>query len=376
MTAPSALALGAALLAAAQEFGAPRIAKRALDRLTATHGALNDAMVALAQKKKYGPEVVAADRALDDCWAALSGLLGGWRRLPGAPQAARAGAVYEAVFHDGSRSSSSLCRGVERVRVWLQRLAADDHEKTVVELGGKEFVTRLRAAHKTYGERLITSAGAASDPAIGTRRPQLDAFAQSLRASRARRSLPRAEDDDPPPRSSSATSSSRWSTTAPVRRPRRPIRQRPRRAATRRSPAESPVQRGSLGASGGSGPATTLAIARRSGRHWPRGDGLTCPPVRHPTITSTDSHSTGSGPGRGVPVLRPHPGRRFLTRPPGHDMSLRKRANFRLLLVAGTPLPMAELIWDGKYRADGKRSTPVRVALPFQTVETVNESSS
>ncbi len=198
MTAPSALALGAALLAAAQEFGAPRIAKRALDRLTATHGALNDAMVALAQKKKYGPEVVAADRALDDCWAALSGWLGGWRRLPGAPQAARAGAVYDAVFHDGLAFIQ-----LPYVEEWsesglrLQRLAADDHEKTVVELGGKEFVTRLRAAHKTYGERLeITSAGAASDPAIGTRRPQLDAFAQSLRAY-VLKVASYAEDDDP-----------------------------------------------------------------------------------------------------------------------------------------------------------------------------------
>jgi len=36
---------------------------------------------------------------------------------------------------------------------------------------------------------------------------------------------------------------------------------------------------------------------------------------------------------------------------------------------------MAELIWVGKYRADGKRATPARVALPFQTVETVNEST-
>ena len=35
---------------------------------------------------------------------------------------------------------------------------------------------------------------------------------------------------------------------------------------------------------------------------------------------------------------------------------------------------MAELIWDGKY-VDGKRQSPVRVALPFQTVETVNEST-
>lgn len=35
---------------------------------------------------------------------------------------------------------------------------------------------------------------------------------------------------------------------------------------------------------------------------------------------------------------------------------------------------MAELTWEGKYR-DGKRVAPVRLALPFQTVETVNEST-
>ncbi len=35
---------------------------------------------------------------------------------------------------------------------------------------------------------------------------------------------------------------------------------------------------------------------------------------------------------------------------------------------------MAELVWEGKYR-DGKRVAPVRLALPFQTVETVNESA-
>jgi adenine-specific DNA-methyltransferase len=35
---------------------------------------------------------------------------------------------------------------------------------------------------------------------------------------------------------------------------------------------------------------------------------------------------------------------------------------------------MTELIWDGKY-IDGKKQSPVRVALPFQTIETVNESA-
>src|SRR5205814_9810689 len=36
---------------------------------------------------------------------------------------------------------------------------------------------------------------------------------------------------------------------------------------------------------------------------------------------------------------------------------------------------MAELIWDGKYDAHGHKRAPVRIELPFQTVETVNEGS-
>jgi hypothetical protein len=34
-----------------------------------------------------------------------------------------------------------------------------------------------------------------------------------------------------------------------------------------------------------------------------------------------------------------------------------------------------ELIWDGKYDANGKRVAPLRVPLPFQTVETINETA-
>src|ERR1700681_1036569 len=36
---------------------------------------------------------------------------------------------------------------------------------------------------------------------------------------------------------------------------------------------------------------------------------------------------------------------------------------------------MTELIWEGKYKGDGKKAAPVRMALPFQTVETVNETN-
>ncbi|HMN91461.1 MAG TPA: hypothetical protein PKD70_07575 [Saprospiraceae bacterium] len=33
---------------------------------------------------------------------------------------------------------------------------------------------------------------------------------------------------------------------------------------------------------------------------------------------------------------------------------------------------MTELNWDGKYK-DGKKVSPIRIALPFQTIETINE---
>ena len=36
---------------------------------------------------------------------------------------------------------------------------------------------------------------------------------------------------------------------------------------------------------------------------------------------------------------------------------------------------MVELLWDGKYDAQGRRVAPLRLKLPFQTVETVNESA-
>ena len=36
---------------------------------------------------------------------------------------------------------------------------------------------------------------------------------------------------------------------------------------------------------------------------------------------------------------------------------------------------MVELTWDGKYDSNGKRTSPLRLKLPFQTVETINESA-
>src|SRR2546425_6448578 len=36
---------------------------------------------------------------------------------------------------------------------------------------------------------------------------------------------------------------------------------------------------------------------------------------------------------------------------------------------------MVEVIWKGKYDIQGKKTAPVKVQLPLQTIETVNEST-
>src|SRR4029077_3683457 len=48
------------------------------------------------------------------------------------------------------------------------------------------------------------------------------------------------------------------------------------------------------------------------------------------------------------------------------------------LVVRCSPSPLSlrsELVWDGKYDAHSKKRASVRIELPFQTVETVNESA-
>jgi adenine-specific DNA-methyltransferase len=46
-----------------------------------------------------------------------------------------------------------------------------------------------------------------------------------------------------------------------------------------------------------------------------------------------------------------------------------------VVLSIGRGPAVPELLWEGKYGADGKKVAPMRVALPFQTIETVNESA-
>ena len=64
--------------------------------------------------------------------------------------------------------------------------------------------------------------------------------------------------------------------------------------------------------------------------------------------------------------------------PPNFLRTLRRMAETNEN-AAKTQHPLAvtrtELVWEGKYDSAGNRVAPLRVALPFQTVETVNESA-
>ena len=42
--------------------------------------------------------------------------------------------------------------------------------------------------------------------------------------------------------------------------------------------------------------------------------------------------------------------------------------------MAKIDITRTELVWPGKYDDDGNRKVPPRVSLPFQVIETVNES--
>jgi adenine-specific DNA-methyltransferase len=42
--------------------------------------------------------------------------------------------------------------------------------------------------------------------------------------------------------------------------------------------------------------------------------------------------------------------------------------------MAKIDIPRTELVWPGKYNEDGTRREAERVSLPFQIVETINES--
>lgn len=163
---PQAMALIQLLVIAARKHGGEVPGLRAaVTRLASARDALRAALVAAGENPtaRYGADVVAADAALDACWAALFGVLGGWSRAPEGSNAAALGAdaarVSGAVFVDGMRFTQlSYAEEWSESEVHLERIAGEDHEEVIKRLGATPLLASVRAAHKTYGVLLGLSA--------------------------------------------------------------------------------------------------------------------------------------------------------------------------------------------------------------------------
>jgi hypothetical protein len=175
-----------------------------LSRVLDAHAELKKA---ITNRQKAGsaadPKARAADRALDDAWAAFQSWLLGWTLLPdGAhPKLADARRLYRRLFPRGL-----LFTTLDFMDEWtesqnrLDQMTAKRFDILVDELGGAAFFATLQKAHRAYGDALhITGQGSDPDPDVLVRRG-LDETHMALReyvaqvAATVRRSDPRSVD--------------------------------------------------------------------------------------------------------------------------------------------------------------------------------------
>lgn len=182
LKAPGTHALGVALLSAAEPYELPKSLARTLGRLRGSVLSLGEALALVTPRGGYPPETVAADVVVDACAGALRSWLQGWAKLPGVSQAAQAQGVLDDIFKDGL-DFTQIAYPDEwgEVGARLKTLHDKGHEETIEALGGKLFLVRLRAAHKTYGDLLgITEAKEAAAPKV-RRREAYEATLGALR---------------------------------------------------------------------------------------------------------------------------------------------------------------------------------------------------
>ena len=184
MSAAHAFALGTSLIAAGRKKGVPDGAAKAFKRLERSSADLNEALLQAATDKSYGPEANAADRVVDNSWGALHDWLLAWKRLPDSGSATKAGEVHAAVFPDGlGFILKAFPEEWSQSHLRLQKIDRDGHATAITDLGGKEILGKIKAAHKTYGAVLGITSVAEADKAASARgkRVQLEGFVTALR---------------------------------------------------------------------------------------------------------------------------------------------------------------------------------------------------
>jgi hypothetical protein len=188
-SARSAIALGAALLTAAQaEPALPPAFASPVARLAREFDALCAALQYDREATSMGAAAsVEADRQLDACWASTHGFLVSCAKLGAAPEgaerAARARAVLAVVFPGGLRFLTLPYRDQwAESETKLARLAEPEIAEHLRALGGEPFVRVVEAAHERYGAALHLTQRKAEVKARAKPRERLDGLLGAVRS--------------------------------------------------------------------------------------------------------------------------------------------------------------------------------------------------
>lgn len=139
-----------------QQYGPlPPIIERPRKRLISALSALS-ALVSPTSDAD-SPAAVTADRRLDRAWSALMDFLSGWQKLPVSkhPNPARGAHLFDLLFSKGLAFTKIRFKlQWQESQARLDAFDKENHETTLVQLGGKVFLDELREAHTAYGQVL------------------------------------------------------------------------------------------------------------------------------------------------------------------------------------------------------------------------------
>jgi hypothetical protein len=113
------------------------------------------------------PVARAADRALDDAWAALQTWMLGWTRLPDRAHARVADArrVYADLFPKGLQFLTLDFKDEwKESQERLDRIAGSRYDELFDALGGAAFLATIAGAHRGYGEALQITSSSRDEP--------------------------------------------------------------------------------------------------------------------------------------------------------------------------------------------------------------------
>ena len=182
LSATGAVALGQGLLTAAKaQTELPELVSTRLRALDLAHTAVSQALSKKPQLPTDPQRTRSADQQEDRAWGAFHDWLHAWTRLQ-QPDADQARAMYAVLFPTRLKFTK-LPYQLEwaEAETRLNRIASDNFDPEIENLGGKRLIQQVRDAHAAYGEALGITAEGQDPNSIAIREP-LQAFTNALRA--------------------------------------------------------------------------------------------------------------------------------------------------------------------------------------------------